>query len=473
MITTQPQQVLAASDALAAGLRRVRVVNAVPGNFSGQVTAAAAAASAPVDGRVDATDIPFVTIDPPGSLDLDQALHLEARGNGFRFRYAIADVMAFVQPGTPVDVESRLRGETIYLLGGNVPLHPVELSEGSASLLPDVTRPAVLWTIDLDAAGEPTAIDVRRALVRSAARLDYVNVQRDIDAGAATGPVALLATVGELLLRRQEKRGAVDLQVPEQEVSADETGVHLTLRTSVRADGWNAQLSLLTGECAARLMTEAGVGFLRVLPPPDPAAIARLAKIASSLGVPWSTDVHWADALRGLDPNDPHAAAVLRAATRVTGSASYVAFDGALPELHEHAGVGSAYAHVTAPLRRLADRYATEVCLSHVSGEPLPADVRVALPELVPAMAASSKRAHAAERGEVDVVEAYLLSSKIGETLDAVVVSAEHSGDGGVVMLTDPPALARAHGSLPLGERVRVRVVSTEVTAGEVRLERA
>ena len=81
--------------------------------------------------------------------------------------HAIADVAAFVSSADPVDVEANLRGETLYGADAKVPLYPKVLSEGAASLLPDQVRPALLWTIDLDATGEGIAVDVRRARVRS------------------------------------------------------------------------------------------------------------------------------------------------------------------------------------------------------------------------------------------------------------------------------------------------------------------
>src|SRR3954454_19491516 len=161
---------------LEAQLAALRSELSVPGEFPADALAEAArvAASPPqsVD-VVDATDIPLVTLDPLGSRDLDQAFFLERAGDGFKFTYAIADVATFVAAGGAVDREARLRGETLYLPDGRVPMHPPVLSEGAASLLPDQVRPAVLWQFELDAEGKPTSTDVRRALVRSRAQLDY------------------------------------------------------------------------------------------------------------------------------------------------------------------------------------------------------------------------------------------------------------------------------------------------------------
>jgi exoribonuclease R len=124
----------------------------VPSAFPEPVDAEAAAVAgrgpvAPAGGvttRVDARDVPFVTIDPLGSLDLDQAFHAERRGAGFRVRYAIADVAAFVAPRGHLDLESFVRGVTLYLPDGRAPMLPDRLGEGAASLLPNQDRPALL-----------------------------------------------------------------------------------------------------------------------------------------------------------------------------------------------------------------------------------------------------------------------------------------------------------------------------------------
>ena len=167
--------------------RELEIPDAFPDEVLGEA-ASAAARAAPADpalggrARTDLRDVAFVTLDPPGSRDLDQAFELERRaGGGWRVRYAIADVAAFVVPGGAVDTESWARGMTLYAPDVRVPLHPVALSEGAASLLPDEQRPACVWTIDLDAEGEQVAVDLCRAWVRSRAQLDYPAVQRADD----------------------------------------------------------------------------------------------------------------------------------------------------------------------------------------------------------------------------------------------------------------------------------------------------
>ncbi|MGY1770290.1 RNB domain-containing ribonuclease [Blastococcus sp. SYSU D00813] len=449
----------------------IRAEHDVPEAFPpGALAEAEAVAAAPPLPDLDATDLPLVTVDPPGSRDLDQAVHLERGPDGFVVRYAIADVGAAVRPGGALDAEARRRGQTLYTPDRRVPLHPPVLSEGAASLLPGEDRAAALWTVRLDGDGEVTAVDVRRARVRSRAQLTYPGVQRDADAGRLPGPIACLPELGRLLQRRALERGAVELGTPEQEVvPAPGGGWTLTARGDLPVEGWNASISLLTGRCAASLMLGAGVGLLRTLPRPAPEAVAALRRLAAPLGVDWPEGAAPGAVVAALDPGRPGHAAFLEEAAALLRGAAYTPLDGAAPEDPGHGGVGAPYAHVTAPLRRLVDRFGTEVCLALSAGrEPDPA-VRAALPDLPALMAASDRRTRAVERAVVDATEAWLLRNRVGEVFDAVAVDAEDTR--GTVVLPEPAIRARCTGALTPGTRVRVRLVEADVVRRAVRFE--
>jgi exoribonuclease R len=419
--------------------------------------------------ELDATDVPLVTLDPPGSRDLDQAVHLAARADGYRVSYAIADVGAFVRLGGALDREARRRGQTLYSPDRRTPLHPPVLSEGAASLLPDQLRPAVLWTIDLDADGEPVRVDLRRARVRSRAQLDYPAVQAQADTRTLPEPLKLLPVIGALLQRGAAERGAIELGTPDQEVeAAPDGGWTLALRGDLPVEGWNAQISLLTGRCAAALMLEGGVGVLRTLPPARPEDVARLRLLAPALGVDWPADAGPGAVIARLDPARPGHAAFLEESVALLRGAAYTPFDGAPPPQAGHAGVGAPYSHVTAPLRRLVDRFGTEVCLALAAGaEPAP-ELRAALPELPALMAASDRRTREVERAVVDATEAWLLKDRVGQTFGAVVVDAE---DGrGTVVLDEHAIRGRCTGEgLRPGTRVRVRLEEADVAARSIR----
>src|SRR5690606_21862215 len=186
------------ADALAALRAEVGLPPMFPAVARAEADEVAADEAETGGGPHDRRDLDLATIDPPGATDRDQAVHVASSGRGYIVRYAIADVAAFVRPGGALDAEAHRRGTTVYGPDARTPLHPPVLSEGAASLLPEQDRPAVLWTIGLDAAGEITSASVARALVRSRARLTYGEAQSSLDAGTAPESLALLADVGRL-----------------------------------------------------------------------------------------------------------------------------------------------------------------------------------------------------------------------------------------------------------------------------------
>ncbi len=460
---------------LAAGLAAIRAELQVPDEFPPEVVAAAEqAASSPRLPDLDRTDIEFVTIDPEGSRDLDQAVHITRDGSGFVISYAIADVAAFVTAGDPVDQEAHRRVMTLYAPHRRTPLHPPALSEGAASLLPDQVRPALLWTIRTDARGRMTDAEVKRALVRSRAQLSYAEAQREIDSGTPRETLALLSLVGRWRERREIERGGVSLQTPEQEVVADESGWRLVYRAPLPVEGWNAQISLLTGMAAAHLMLYGQIGVLRTMPPPHPAAVHRLRRTARALGIRWAAELDYPDFVRSLDPAEPREAAMLNACTELFRGAGYKAFSGGVPEEVEHAALANDYAHVTAPLRRLVDRYTGEICVALCADRPVPDWVRQRLDALPEEMAEGERRSKRYERAVIDLVEAFLLKARVGEVFPGTVVEVDRERDRGTVVIPEPAVSAKVSGShLPLGEQVQVRLASADLTKGVVTFQLA
>src|SRR5215207_6095015 len=436
---------VAPATALREGLDAIRREAGVPADFPPDARAEAeAAASTPAPGG-ERVDLPFVTIDPPGARDLDQAMHLERRGEGHRVHYAIADPGAFIAPNGALDRDTHARGVTIYAPDAKTALHPPVLSEVAGSLLPGQWRPAVLWTLDLDATGELAATEVVRAQVRSVAQHTYDDVPAELE--------ALLREIGERRLALERARGGVRLAVPEQEVVEDGEGWTVRYRAPVPSEEFNAQISLLTGMAAAALMLRDGWGILRTQPAPDERSLARFRRQAAALGVDWPERMPYAELVRGLDPSRPNHAALMHEATSVGRGAGYTAFDGEPPPDPDHFAVAAVYAHATAPLRRLQDRYVSECCLAACSGSSPPEWVRTGLAALPAAMTAGQRRANTVERGVVDLVEAVLLAGREGERFQAVVI------DDGLVALREPAVRGRLDGDGPApGTEIAVRL---------------
>lgn len=452
----------AATAEVTAALAAVRADADLPDAFPAEVDAEASRAIAayrPPD--ADLTDLPFVTIDPAGATDLDQALAIERDGSGWRVFYAIADLAAFVEPGGAIDAEARRRGTTIYAADGRIPLHPTSISEGAASLLAGEERGAHVWEFALDGGGHVTSATVRRARVRSRRQWSY---QEAHDAVATEPMFGMLRDVGEARLAVESERGGASLAIPEIFVApTDGGGYRLEPRVLRPIEAWNAQLSLMTGMEAARLMLDGGVGILRTMPAAEPDAIARFRRQTTALGTPWREDEHYGDYLRRLTDTDPRQLAIRHAAASLFRGATYRAFDGAPPEDTVQAAIGAPYAHVTAPLRRLVDRFGLVVCEALCADQEIPGWVRDALPELPSIMNRSASVAGHVDRRTLDIVEAAVLAPRIGETFDAVAITDD------ALQLADPPVEAPCDGPLTPGDEVTVRLVAADIPSGTVR----
>jgi exoribonuclease R len=437
--------------------RRVRLTEAPPGTLAedfarireqfevspehpaevDEAARAAATRRATAEGRADLRHLAFFTVDPPGSMDLDQAMLLErAPGGGHRVRYAIADVGWFVERGGVIEAEAWKRGVTVYTPDVRCPLYPRALGEGAASLLPGEERPAVVFTVELDDHGRETSASVGRALVRSRDRLDY--------AGLDGERAALLREIATRRIALAEARGAVTLNAPDQRVVPDAgtpCGYRLEWETRLESEDWNAEISLLAGSVAAAVMLRHRVGLLRTMGGADPYRVDVLRRAAAGLGVDWPRQMSYEEFARSLRPDDPPRAALLEQARGVMGRVGYVAFSGEVPKEHVHAGLAIAYAHTTAPLRRLADRYVLDLLVDLEAGRTPDAAAVETLLRLPDVMEQSEARAAQVERAVVDELEARELEHRVGERFDAVVV--DDDSRGARLQIADPPVRAR------------------------------
>lgn len=448
----------------------------LPRHFPEKVQAEAElAAQLPTDGHVDRTDIEFVTIDPPSSMDLDQALQIERDGDGYLVRYAISDVSHFVRPGTALEAETHRRGQTKYAPSARIPLHPAVLSEGAGSLLADGRpRPAMLWEMWLDNGGEVRDVKLTRAMVLNREKLNYEGVQADIDAGGPHPSIALLPEVGALRQRLEIERGGVSLNLPDQEIVERDGTWELEFRRLVPVENWNAQISLMTGFTAAQVMLDGEVGILRTLPPAEDWSIKKLRRAVRTLGVDWPADMPYPEFVRSLSPEDPKQLAALTRCTILFRGAGYLAFDGRVPRGNPlHAALAAPYAHTTAPLRRLVDRYVLEICHSLLNGLDVPQWARDGLRQLPDEMADSGRAANAYENGVIDLTEGLVLSDRVGSIFTGVITDVHPKTGIGTVQIAEPAVELRVKAKRnEVGSEVRVRVDKVDVRKGRVTLSR-
>ena len=418
---------------LADGLGKIRAEFQLPAGFPSDAMAEAEAAAAKSpDDHADRTSLPFVSLDPASSRDLDQAFAIEPAGEDWLLHYAIADVGWFVAGGGALDREAWARGTTQYLPDGKVPLYPPVLSEKAASLLPGGPRPAVVFAVRIAPDGSVRLDGVERALIESRAKLAYESVGDD---ELPTG----FAEIAARIEAAERARGASRIDPPEQEVVERDGHFALELRPQTPAEQGNAALSLATNLAVADAMLAAKTGLFRTMAEPQPWAEKRLRHTAKALGVDWPRGETLDQIERALDPAIRKEAALMLAIRRASPGAAYSAFKGG--ETPWHAAVAATYAHATAPLRRLADRYVVMTALAIANGRPVPDEASAAFPRLPKVMARADNLGGQIERAVVDLAEAVVLQGREGESFDAVVTDIDQRGTR--IQLCDLPVVAR------------------------------
>ena len=450
--------------ALSHGLADIRTQFQIPSTFpEGAIAQAEAAAARPVSDHADWTDREFVTLDPQPSTDLDQAFAIERSGADVILYYAIADVGWFVRADDPLDVEAWARGVTIYLPDGKASLYPKEMSEGAASLLPNVERPAVVFTVRIDSEGKSSLDGAVRAVIRSRAKLAYETVT------SAELPEDF-AELSQRIALAEDARGAARVDAPEQELTVDAAG-HFTLafRPQLEAEVRNAALSLAANLAIADVLLANRTGLFRVMAEPDERANWRLRHSAKALGLTWPKNQTLEQFERSLVELDPTAAAFRNAVRRAGPKAAYAPYQpGVVPW---HSAMGATYAHATAPLRRLADRYVIEAALLIASGQPVPAALDAIFQKLPAVMARAEEKAGQVDRAALDLAEAVMLEGREGTRFTAVVTDIDERGAR--IQLCDPAVVARVDGKGAVaGDRIDVELKSVDVTRRQVSFER-
>ncbi len=397
-------------------------------------------------------EVPFVTIDPPTSLDLDQAYWADRLPSGYRVRYAIADVGFWIDRGSAVEQEAWRRGNTYYSPDLRTPLYPNAISEGAASLLPQQIRPAIVFDFELNAQAEVLSVGIARSQVMSRAKLAYADVGKHLDAeriASGSGHLAhqdwslsltLLKEIGRKRQQLEIERHGINLRIPAQQVERWATalyGYRLAFEESTEVEDWNAQISLMTGISAAQVMIAHEAGLLRTLDPPREDRLRMLRLAAQALHVNWPDGMRYDEFVRSLNPHDPIHSVMLQQAARVNGGARYLMFEGKAPKYSAHAAIASTYAHVTAPLRRLADRYALDLLVELSNGNQPSSELLEALHALPQVMNESESRSHKLETAIVDFAEARLMQDHQGEKFSALVIGLRE--DSVVVQIADPP----------------------------------
>jgi ribonuclease R len=507
-------RVLGEPGELATEVARVALEYLLQREFPAEVEAEAAKAGEDpaAETREDLRSVAHVTIDPPDAKDFDDAVYVEKSGNGYRLLVSIADVSAYVQPGSALDREALRRGCSVYLPAGVFSMLPSRLSEELCTLAPGQDRAAVTVELELDKQGAVKDARFMRSLIRSAARLTYQEVQEILDKHpgkdrAADGRedekaklhgerLAVMAECAGLMLERQLGRGALDMDLPESDIQLGPDGAPQEVKPAPRYFSQRIieVFMIAANEAVARALEEAGApGVYRVHPPPDAEKMEVFAKVSESLGAPVTykkktppSPRQLTDYLRSLEGR-PVKEVVSLLLLRSLMQARYSAnCDG-------HYGLASpAYLHFTSPIRRYPDLAVHRQLTTLIRGEKSWPHSEAEVAKVSELCSRSERTALAAERAAVSLYQAAYMQERLGETFDGMVaavfdfgvfVRMYPSGVEGMVHISQMKddyyrfveerlsLVGRRTGkTFRMGTRCRVRVESVQLSQARVEL---
>ena len=469
-----------------------------------------AARPAGLAGREDWRALPLVTIDPVDAKDHDDAVHAVAdadpkNAGGYIVTVAIADVAHYVTPGSALDREALVRGNSVYFPDQVVPMLPERISNDLCSLRPNEDRAALAARMIIGADGRKRSHSFHRVLMRSAAKLNYAQAQAAADGNTdeTTGP--LLAPVIEPLyaayrarLRERAERQPLDLDLPERKILLKHDGTVDRVVVPPRLDAHRLieEFMILANVAAAETLERARVPLIyRVHDEPSPEKLEALREFLESLDIRLAKG----QALRPGDFNrilarvkgTEHEQLVNEVVLRSQAQAEYSA------DNYGHFGLAlRRYAHFTSPIRRYADLVVHRALIraQHFGADGLPANVDVpALNEIAARISAAERRAMKAERETADRLIANFLADRIGTTFEGRISGATRAGlfvklnetgaDGFIPARTIGDDYFRYHEarhaligdhtgeSYRLGDAVTVKLVEAAPVAGALRFD--
>jgi ribonuclease R len=471
---------------------------------------AEAARPAALQGREDWRDVPLVTIDPVDAKDHDDAVFARpdtdpANPGGFVIGVAIADVAHYVRPGSALDREASLRGNSVYFPDRVVPMLPERISNELCSLKPGEDRAALAVRIVIEAGGRMRSHVFHRVLMRSAAKLNYAQVQAAIDGrpDAVTAPLLhmvlepLYAAYAALKKARSD-REPLDLDLPERKILLKADGTVDRIVTPPRLDAHRLieEFMILANVAAAETLEKARTPLIyRVHDQPSMDKLEALREFLASIDL----SLPKTGALRAAVFNRILAKAkgrdvetlVNEVVLRSQAQAEYAA------ENYGHFGLNlRRYAHFTSPIRRYADLVVHRGLIRalKLGDDGLPGDAdMMSLGETAAKISAAERRAMAAERETIDRLIAHFLADRVGATFEGRISGVTRAGlfvrlddtgaDGFIPAATIGNDYFRHHESkhaligdatgeaYRLGDRVSVRLVEAAPIAGALRFE--
>ncbi len=483
----------------------------IPHVFPKDVLAEAERAEpAPLEGREDWRDLPLITIDPPDAKDHDDAVHAAPDtdpGNlgGFVITVAIADVAAYIRPGSALDREALERGNSVYFPDRVVPMLPERISNDLCSLRPHEPRPALAVRMTVGPDGRKKRHTFHRVMMRSAAKVSYQQAQAAIDGRPDDATRPILDTIlkplwaaYDVVRKARDVREPLFLDLPERKILLKPDGTVDRILVPERLDAHKLieEFMILANVAAAETLEKAGSDLIyRVHDEPSLEKMRALGEVMASIGMKLPKEGVLQPSLfnrilRSVEGSE-HELFINEVVLRSQAQAEYAA------ENYGHFGLNlRRYAHFTSPIRRYADLVVHRALISSLKlgKDGLPAHLtKEQLAEIGTKISAAERRAMAAERETADRLIAHHLADRIGATFQGQISGvtkaglfvklAETGADGFIPAATigadfyryDEATHAlvgdRTGETYRLGDQVEVKLVEAAPVAGALRFE--
>ncbi len=417
----------------------------IPVGFSDKELADAKALKLPkVDKhRQDLRDLPLITIDPDDAKDFDDAIFAkpdESAKNkgGYIVWVAIADVSAFVKPGSALDKGAFKRGNSVYLPDRVEPMLPEEISADLCSLRPHEDRACLVAKMRFDKDGDKVSHTFSRALMRSHARLTYAQAQDAFDGkpGEVAKPVSdILADIFkayEALRTARTRRAPLEIEMPERKVKLDPKGRVIGIEVKERFDAHKLveEFMIQANVAAAQALERAGEPLIyRVHEPPEMEKVQGLSDFLPAIDLKWAMGQRATPArfnrlieqARAKDLEETVSMSVLRTQMK----AFYT------PKNKGHFGLNlTHYAHFTSPIRRYADLVVHRALVKafDLGDGGTSAEELTRLKEISEHISSTERSAMAAERDAKDRYIAAYLADQIGATFKGRITGVTRAG---------------------------------------------
>ncbi len=445
--------------------------------------------------RTDLRNLPLITIDGATAKDFDDAVALRKEVDGsFRLWVCIADVAHYVETDSALDRDALDRGTSVYFPGFCLPMLPEALSNGICSLNPHEDRLVMTAELHIDQNGAPLESRFYPAVIRSQARLTYVQVDESLTAPEQASlekplleQLLQMVELAKILTRMRHERGSLDMNLPEVEILLDDQGRPVDLVKVERTQSHRLieEFMLAANEATARFLRDKGWSLLyRIHEEPDPLKLQELQQLAAECGIGLVLDKNPQKSLQKLLSDAvgrPEERLINQQLLRSLQRARYS------PLNSGHFGLAAeSYCHFTSPIRRYPDLIIHRILKLVLADRPKPASVSDdKLENLARECSTKEQRATEAERNLVKLRSCQVLSSRIGDEFSGTISSVTEFGffvelddlyvDGLVHIRTleddyyhfDPATITltgeRRHRSYRVGMRVNVRVKKVEL----------